>query len=270
MREATSCTYPAILATIVAVLAVSLTPYLRTTLTPSEDNVPLGSGLFFDRVAPRYDFLNRAISLGLDQSWRRATAAAAISPSSPSDPIVLDVATGTGDLALILASGGAFAETHALDPSLEMLSRLATKPHGESIRAVAGSAESLPYSTEKFDAVTVAFGVRNFADRTRGLAEMGRVLKSGGRLVVLEASVPEGGGLVAPAARFFIRVVMPAIGAVVSGRAKDYRYLSSSMAAFPGPEMFQSMLEEAGFVVESHQRLWPSGAGPDLYVAVKK
>lgn len=271
MKGRSYCAAPLLLAAAFAALGVALSPYFRqSNLQPSHPNVPLGSGRFFDRVAPRYDFLNRAISLGLDQSWRRAAAAAAkpltTRPSAATS--ALDVATGTGDLALCLVDTGAFASVHALDPSHEMLFRLSEKTHG-SVRAVAGVAEDLPFDAAAFDAVTVAFGVRNFADRRAGIAEMARVLKSGGRLVVLEASVPVGRGPVPVAARFFIRAVMPTIGATVSGRFEDYRYLSTSMALFPQPEVFMGMLEEAGLTVESHQRLWPLETGPDLYVARK-
>jgi demethylmenaquinone methyltransferase / 2-methoxy-6-polyprenyl-1,4-benzoquinol methylase len=247
---------------------LSLVQNVSDTTSP-----PQGSGAFFDKLAPRYDLLNRAISLGLDQSWRRAAAQAASPPQNPDEtrPMsasALDVATGTGDLALILALSGDFDEVHAIDPSQEMLSRLRSKA-GAAVQSLLGAAESLPFSDGRFHAVTVAFGVRNFADRTVGLSEMARVLAPGGRLVVLEASVPAGRGLFQAAARFFIRRIMPLMGATLSGRFSDYNYLSTSMAAFPQPEEFVRLLRLAGLQVEKHERLWPFGSGPDLYVAVK-
>lgn len=256
------------LGVIVAVAFVYVGPFL-VEKGNDESAPPQGSGAFFDNVAPRYDILNRAISLGLDQSWRRAAAAAATSAQPEISEVrtsALDVASGTGDLALMLSSR--FDSVHAIDPSHEMLARLRKKT-GSAVHSVHGEAENLPFKTGQFDAVTVAFGVRNFADRKRGIREMARVLSVGGRLVVLEASVPMGHGPFQVAARFFIRKIMPAIGATVSGRFNDYKYLSTSMEAFPHPAEFVELLRQAGFDVESHQRLWPFGTGPDMYVAVR-
>lgn len=255
----------------VAIASIYIVPSLVEEARNDQSAPPQGSGAFFDKVAPRYDLLNRAISLGLDQSWRRAAAEAA-KPSHINSPnartSALDVATGTGDLALILGSSGNFDNVHAIDPSHEMLARLRRKT-GPVVHSVHGAAEDLPFESGQFDAVTVAFGVRNFADRKRGIAEMARVLGAGGRLVVLEASVPMGQGPFHSAARLFIRKIMPAIGATVAGRFSDYKYLSTSMEAFPQPAEFVQLLQQAGFELESHQRLWPFGTGPDMYVAVR-
>lgn len=254
----------------IAVASIFVVPFWVQETEEEQSAPPQGSGAFFDNVAPRYDILNRAISLGLDQSWRRAAAAAAATPAqagvSDVQTSALDVASGTGDLALMLSSR--FDSVHAIDPSPEMLARLRKKT-GPAVHSVHGVAESLPFDTGRFDAVTVAFGVRNFADRKRGIGEMARVLVAGGRLVVLEASVPMGQDPFQAAARIFIRKIMPAIGATVSGRFSDYKYLSTSMEAFPPPAEFIELLQEAGFEVESHQRLWPLGTGPDMYVAVR-
>jgi demethylmenaquinone methyltransferase / 2-methoxy-6-polyprenyl-1,4-benzoquinol methylase len=240
-----------------------------TPLEPAAAAATPGSGRFFDAVAPSYDVLNRLISLGLDQSWRRAAAAAAAaSTDAVAREDVLDLAAGTGDLAFLLAETDAFGAVVALDPSEQMLARLRAKPRARGVRTVQGIAEELPFEDSRFRAVTVAFGVRNFANRTQGLREVYRVLKPGGRLVVLEASVPAGSGWTAVAARFFIQVVMPRVGRLVSG-VDAYRYLRDSMAAFPGPEQFRGMLHEAGFHVLSNKRLWPFETGPDMYVAVK-
>lgn len=260
---------PALLGVAIAVASISVVPFLAVDSWEDEAAPPQGSGAFFDNVAPRYDVLNRAISLGLDQSWRQAAASAAasgLSNDSNARTSALDVASGTGDLALMLSSS--FDSVHALDPSHEMLARLRKKA-GPAVHSVHGEAENLPFSTEQFDAVTVAFGVRNFADRRRGIGEMARVLAVGGRLVVLEASLPMGQGPFHAAARFFIRKIMPSIGAAVSGRFSDYKYLSTSMEAFPEPAEFAELLRQAGLKVESHQRLWPLGTGPDMYVAIR-
>lgn len=338
---------PLLAALLTAVAAFFLRP--RVGATPESSTSPLGSGAFFDGVAPSYDLLNRVISLGLDQSWRREAAkeaagqyvasratvrtlVAAVGGTGKAATIfhdgedvdyeamqtvvlsvsgmkcqgcvsrvraalenidgvksvevtldppraivsrkivtgaALDVASGTGDLARILVEGGAFKKIVALDPSAQMLSRLRLKMDN-SVDVVLGVAEKLPYDDSSFSAITVGFGVRNFADKEKGLAEMFRVLEDNGRLVILEASVPRGTGLFHTAARFFIGSMMPAIGAVVSGRLADYRYLSTSMDLFPAPVVFIRMLEDAGFVVEAHKRLWPYEAGPDMYVAVKQ
>jgi demethylmenaquinone methyltransferase / 2-methoxy-6-polyprenyl-1,4-benzoquinol methylase len=238
-------------------------------------NVLPGSGVFFDAIAPTYDLLNRVISLGLDQSWRRAAAqaaAAAVSSSTghPRSEMgeALDVAAGTGDLTALLLETSAFRAVVALDPSEQMLARLRTKPRTKGAQAVSGVAEELPFADERFQAVTVAFGVRNFRDRATGLKEICRVLMPNGRLVVLEASVPVGQGWMAVAARIFIQRVVPRVGKALSG-VEAYKYLSDSMGAFPGPKRFRRMLEDAGFEVLSSERLWPFGTGPDMYIAVK-
>lgn len=260
-----------VLGVAVAIATLRAVPLLRAS--PDLSTTPQGGGAFFDKVAPRYDVLNRAISLGLDQSWRRAAAKAAqplrsAQQSTSTGVSALDVATGTGDLAIMLASSGDFDNVHAIDPSHVMLSKLQLKA-GTTVRTFLGAAEKLPFDDGQFNAVTVAFGVRNFANREQGLREMSRVLVSGGRLVILEVSVPIGQGAFDVAARFFIRTIMPGIGAIVSGRFSDYKYLSTSMAAFPQPEDFVPLLRQAGMELESHCRLWPFGTGPDLYIAIK-
>jgi demethylmenaquinone methyltransferase / 2-methoxy-6-polyprenyl-1,4-benzoquinol methylase len=250
------------LSAVCMLLAMRLAPQAELPSVASES--ALGSGHFFDDVAPSYDVLNRVISLGLDQSWRRAAVAAAGSGAR-----ALDVATGTGDLAALLRASAAFGDISAIDPSTEMLACMRTKSSVSGVHIFQGSAEQLPFEDASFDAVTVAFGVRNFADRPRGLAEIARVLRPHGRLVVLEASEPDGAGPMDTLARLFIRRIMPVIAAAVSGSPGAYRYLSDSMGRFPKPPVFQSMLLDAGLSVDSHKRLWPYGTGPDLYVAVK-
>jgi demethylmenaquinone methyltransferase/2-methoxy-6-polyprenyl-1,4-benzoquinol methylase len=117
----------------------------------------------------------------------------------------------------------------------------------------AGDAQALPYPDDSFDAATIAFGIRNVPDRARGLAEMARVVKPGGRVAVLELSEPKG-GVMGPLARFHVHVLVPRIGALLSG-AREYRYLQSSIAAFPPPEEFAAMMERAGLVIEKVDRL---------------
>lgn len=207
-----------------------------------------GSGAMFDRIAERYDLLNRILSLGIDQRWRRR----AISFIEPLDGAhVVDVATGTGDLAMLLARRG--ANVVGVDPSENMLAVARRKAGGETIDYRRGTADSLDVEDESSDAVTIAFGIRNVPDRPKALREFRRVLRDGGRLVVLELTEPSK-GLLAPAARFHIHKIVPEIGAFISG-AREYRYLEKSIAAFPPPEEFASMIEAAGFRIVSVESL---------------
>lgn len=263
-------------AILAAVIAVSLNRLNESDRKVESSNffrsTRLGSGEFFDAIAPTYDKLNRIISFGLDQSWRRY-AAASVRPSLSKISRggsfrALDVAAGTGDLVRILADEKIYSEVIALDPSREMLKILQRKL-GSRVRAYVGEAENLPFSDDSFDSVTVAFGVRNFADRQKGLREMARVLRPSGRIVVLEATVPHGGGMLDMMARTFIRRIMPKLASMLSGSRESYEYLNESMRQFPKPEEFMQLMRNAGLVVESHERLWPFGAGPDMYVAEK-
>ena len=200
----------------------------------------------FDAIAPRYDLLNRVLSLGIDQRWRRK-AVAMLEAEQPER--ILDVATGTADLAL---------EAVRLDPkkvvgvdlSEEMLRRGREKieQRGLSDRVVLqrGDAEKLPFSDNQFHAALVAFGVRNFQDLDKGLAEIRRVLRPDGVLVVLEFSKPR----VFPikqAYAFYSRFVLPRVGQAVSKDDGAYRYLPASVAAFPDGEAFLDRMRQAGY-----------------------
>lgn len=260
-------------AVVVAILLNVLNNTFATTKRTSSFSDVLGSGKFFDEIAPSYDKLNRVISFGLDQSWRRYAAAAVRPPSlessySSRNARALDVATGTGDLAQILVEDGSYSEVVAIDPSREMLNVMRRKL-GSRVRIVEGEAESLPFESESFDAITVAFGVRNFADRERGLREIARVLRPSGRMVILEASEPAGHGAFDMVVRVFIRKIMPTLAALLSGRKESYIYLSESMRRFPKPDKFKQLLRDVGLDVKSHERLWPFATGPDMYVVGK-
>jgi len=221
----------------------------------------------FDAIAARYDFLNRVLSLGLDGKWRKKAVAALELLSSAASPArVLDLATGTGDLALAVARACPTAEVIGVDPSPRMLDRAREKAKaaGARIRFLDGAAESLPFSDGALDGATIAFGIRNVADRPRALAELGRVLRRGGRLVVLELGEPRRGPL-APFARFWVHVVVPLIGGWLARAPDEYRYLARSMARFPPPDAFACELREAGFTVE---KVTPLVAGvAHLFVA---
>jgi demethylmenaquinone methyltransferase/2-methoxy-6-polyprenyl-1,4-benzoquinol methylase len=201
----------------------------------------------FDRIATRYDLLNRLTSLGLDQSWRRAAVEALTPPPRPS---LLDLATGTADLALAVASRYRDAQVWGLDPGLRMLDlgrrKLRRDARAARIRLVGGDAERLPFAAASFDGVTMAFGIRNVPDRERALAEIARVTRPGGRLVILELTTPVGRGPLARLARLHIRHVVPTLGAWLSGW-REYRYLERSITAFPGPAQFSGTIAAHGW-----------------------
>lgn len=210
----------------------------------------LGSGQMFDGIAARYDLVNRVISLGIDQSWRRRTVRALTLPTGAR---VLDLATGTGDLALLIARSEPTAHVVGLDPSEKMLAIARAKVDkaglAERIELVTGDAEALPFEDATFDGVSIAFGIRNVPNRPRALAEMARVTKPGGRVAVLELSEPRG-GVLGPLARFHVHTVVPTVGALLSG-APEYRYLQRSIAAFPPADEFAALMTAAGLDVET-------------------
>jgi demethylmenaquinone methyltransferase/2-methoxy-6-polyprenyl-1,4-benzoquinol methylase len=204
----------------------------------------------FDAIAKRYDLLNRVLSGGVDRRWRRKTVAALKLGEGPAR--VLDVATGTADLAISIARKHPRTHVVGLDPSTEMLAvgrrKVSRKHLSDRVELVVGDAQALGFDDASFDGATIAFGIRNVPDRARGLAEMARVVRPGGRVCILELGEPRG-GIMAPLARFHVHVLVPRIGALLSG-AKEYRYLQTSIAAFPPPEEFAAMMETVGLVVE--------------------
>ena len=204
----------------------------------------------FDRIAPRYDLLNRVLSLGRDASWRRrAVAAAGLGPGERA----LDVGAGTGDLALALAKAGPSGRVVALDLAPEMLGRARARADA-SLRFVVGSAEALPFPDALFSCVVAGFAVRNFGDLPRALGDMRRVLVPGGRVVVLELSLPPNATLRAMH-RFYLHRVAPAIATVLGSSAEAYRYLPASIEAFLDPERVAAALREAGFQRVRYERL---------------
>ena len=207
-----------------------------------------GSGAMFDRIAARYDAMNRVLSLGLDRGWRRRTVRALALGASPR---VLDLATGTGDLAFDIARRHPDATVIGLDPSSQMLAvagaKRARRGLADRVTLVTGDAQQLPYRDGEMDAVTIAFGIRNVPDRPRALREMARVVRPGGRIAILELGEPRR-GVLARAARFHTRHVVPRLGALLSG-AREYRYLQRSIAAFPPADEFAAIMESAGLKV---------------------
>lgn len=209
----------------------------------------------FNRIAPRYDFLNRLLSCGIDRSWRRRAAAAL---SCPEEGMVLDIATGTADMAL--ATAETTAETCRIigvDFSEAMLhladKKIAASPYRDRISLSAACCEALPFRPETFHAAVIAFGIRNVPDRLAGLSEIQRILRPGGRLVILELTTPRP-GLIRNLYYGYFRGILPALGRFFSD-GSAYRYLPESVMAFPDSETFANIIAAAGFTAIRHQRL---------------
>lgn len=211
-------------------------------------------GAMFDRIAPTYDRLNRLLSLRADVRWRDCVARALASRRVRS---VLDVATGTGDLLLAVDRRvPGLSRAVGVDVAGDMLriARGKLARAGCAAQVALGDAHRLPFADRSFDAVTVAFGIRNMTDRPRALAEMHRVLGGGGTLAVLEFSLPASPRLRAAYLTYF-RHVLPVIGRLLSGDADAYRYLNASVEAFPSAPRFATALRRAGFAEVAIRRL---------------
>ncbi|NJD63404.1 MAG: bifunctional demethylmenaquinone methyltransferase/2-methoxy-6-polyprenyl-1,4-benzoquinol methylase UbiE [Deltaproteobacteria bacterium] len=203
-------------------------------------------GAMFSSIAPKYDFLNRLLSFGRDRHWRRQ-AVSQVRPERGGRH--LDVATGTADVALeILRRKGAGTFVAGADISMEMMKigRRKAMVSGKEGKAafVRAPAEALPFRDGVFDSASIAFGIRNVVDRGRGLSEMCRVVRPGGRVVVLEFSRPEG-SIFGALYRFYFSRVLPRIGGLVSKRSA-YTYLPESVQSFPSPPAFAAMMQAAG------------------------
>jgi len=200
----------------------------------------------FDNISHRYDFLNHFLSLGIDRGWRKK-AIELIRPLNPKR--LLDVATGTGDFAIEALSLNPEKIT-GVDISAGMLEvgrkKIAERGFNDRIELILGDSENLPFADGSFDAVTVAFGVRNFENLERGLQEIYRVLKPQGMLVVLEFSRPRKFPF-RQVYNFYFKFVLPKIGRLVSSDKAAYTYLPESVEAFPDGEEFLHVLKTVGF-----------------------
>lgn len=224
----------------------------------------VGVARMFDRIAPRYDLLNRTLSFGLDVSWRRR-----VLQHLPDRPGLkaLDVATGTADLALLLAGDARVDRVLGVDVSEEMLAvgreKIAAQPAGAKVELRPGDALDLASLGERFDVVTIAFGIRNVLDVDRALAEMRQALAPGGVALVLEFSTPPP-GLFRAAYELYRAHVLPRVGGVVSGDGEAYRYLDETIRTFPSGDAFVAKMTAAGFC---DARAWPMSFGAvSLYV----
>lgn len=201
----------------------------------------------FNNIAGRYDFLNHFLSLGIDRGWRKKAikSIAAIEPLN-----ILDVATGTGDLAIAAANAFPQAELTGLDIARQMLdvgeAKIQQEGLGGRIKMVLGDSEAIPYTDNFYDAVLCAYGTRNFQDLKKGLLEMYRVMRPGGRLAILEFSKPRQFP-VKQVYAFYFRYILPLMGKMVSKHSSAYTYLPESVMAFPEGTDFCRILEECGY-----------------------
>ena len=221
---------------------------------PAEETSPVQT--MFNAVAPRYDLLNRLLSIGIDRHWRKI----AVREFEPvENKKYLDMATGTADVAL------EFAKIHSktskiigIDFSVAMLKlgrqKIFTNSFSKRIKLVPGTAENIPLKDQTFDGVITAFGVRNFLDPKKGLKEMCRILKFNGKIVILEFSFPKN-WLLNKIYRFYFEKILPILGRIISGHKHAYSYLPTSVINFPQGEAFNELLRCSGFKSVSFKSL---------------
>lgn len=241
----------------------------KQTLRPHEKQTEQIRGMF-DRIARRYDLLNHLLSLGIDRRWRRRLAELVRGRQANRRVVtLLDVATGTGDMALSLARCLPTASVTGVDLSTEMLQIGRRKAAGlQNLTLVEGDALSLPFPDGQFSAVTAVFGVRNFADLGQGLSQMRRVLVPEGEVYILEFSMPRRGGVWGVLYRLYFRKFLPGLGRVISGQRHAYSYLQRSVEDFPDGERFEHILREAGFSAVQSLRL--TGGVATIYTGIKE
>ena len=223
-------------------MSEKITPYKNSTLGKKEQVAKM-----FDTISGNYDNLNRVISFGIDVKWRKKVLKM-VSKSNPKT--ILDIATGTGDLAILMAEANA-EKIIGLDISSGMLEvgkkKIASKNLSNTIEMVLADSENMPFDDNYFDAITVAFGVRNFENLEKGLAEILRVLKPNGLFVILETSVPDKTPY-KQGYNFYSKNILPVIGKLFSKDNVAYGYLSESAAAFPYGEALNNILRKTGFI----------------------
>lgn len=227
-------------------MSKNIKPYKNSELGKKEQVAQM-----FDTISGNYDDLNRVISFGIDVKWRKKVLklVAAKNPKT-----VLDIATGTGDLAILMTSTSA-TEIIGLDISAGMLEvgkkKIAEKKLDNKIQMVLGDSENIPYPDNYFDAITVAFGVRNFENLEKGLTEILRVLKPNGVFVILETSVPTKFPFKQGYA-FHSKFILPLVGKLFSKDKAAYTYLSDSANVFPFGEALNNILRKVGFIEVEH------------------
>lgn len=243
-------------------MSISTKPYKNSDAGKKEQVAKM-----FDNISDNYDNLNRVISFGVDVQWRKKILKM-VSAKNPST--ILDVATGTGDLAILLSNTTA-QKIVGLDISAGMLEvgkqKVAQKNLSDRIEMVLGDSEKIPFEDNSFDAITVAFGIRNFENLELGLSEILRVLKPNGIFVILETSVPEKFPF-KQGYSFYTKNILPLIGKIFSKDKVAYKYLSDSASIFPYGKALNNILEKIGFIDVNHL---PQTFGvATIYSATKK
>jgi demethylmenaquinone methyltransferase / 2-methoxy-6-polyprenyl-1,4-benzoquinol methylase len=222
----------------------------------------------FDSIAWRYDFLNHFLSFGIDRIWRKK--AIKIISRLYQNPEILDVATGTGDLAITAMKIKPLKIT-GIDISQNMLEigreKIRKKGFSDTIELIHGDSENIPFEDELFDVAMVAFGVRNFSDPLKGLKEMRRVIRASGMILVLEFSKPSGFPF-RPLYNFYFRSILPFVGRLFSKDKAAYTYLPDSVYKFPDNEAFLQLLASAGFSEMKQVKL--TGGVASIYTGLKK
>ncbi len=236
-------------------------PYGEETQSKKEEVATM-----FNNISGRYDFLNHFLSLGIDKLWRRK-AVKQLKELNPNK--ILDIATGTGDFALALLKLKP-KEIIGVDISQGMLSvgtnKMKKKKVDEIIKLELGDSENLPFEDNSFDAITVAFGVRNFEDLEKGLLEMKRVLRTNGKVIILEFSKPKYFPI-KQLFSFYSNWIIPTFGKLISKDKRAYTYLPESVAEFPEGEQFHSIMKKVGYSKVSSLRL--SGGISSIYMGYK-
>lgn len=243
-------------------MSKNITPYKDSTLGKKEQVTQM-----FDNISSDYDGLNRVISLGIDVKWRKKVVAL-VADKNPEN--ILDIATGTGDLAILMTSTSA-KKIIGLDLSVGMLDvgkqKILDKKLADKIEMVVGDSENIPFPDNYFDAITVSFGIRNFETLEKGLEEIHRVLKPSGILVILETSVPTKFPF-KQGYFFYTKLILPLIGKVFSKDDNAYGYLSKSAANFPYGEVLNNILRKISFI---ECKAMPQTFGvATIYTATKK
>lgn len=214
----------------------------QTADIPSRDDAPA----MFNRIAHRYDLLNRLLSGWTDVRWRQQVAKTVIAKQAN---LALDLATGTADQLLSLYDGGKIAQGIGLDPASAMLAigreKISKRGLEKLLRLELGSAEQLPFADQSFDLVTMSFGIRNVTDVAASLGELYRVLRPGGQVIILEFSLPANRAVRSLYLLYF-RHLLPKIGAILSGDSYAYNYLNKTVETFPHGNAFAKLLVDAG------------------------
>tara|TARA_B100000497_G_scaffold44599_1_gene51718 strand:+ start:7982 stop:8791 length:810 start_codon:yes stop_codon:yes gene_type:complete len=225
-----------------------VTPYKDSSLNKKEQVEQM-----FDTISNKYDNLNRVISLGTDLKWRRKVLKMVKNHTPDS---ILDVATGTGDLAIQFAKNIDAKKIIGFDLSQGMLSmaqkKVANTPLEEKVDFIKGDGEAMPFKDNSFDVVTVSFGVRNFENLEKGLSEILRVLKKGGLFIILETSVPEKFPF-KQGYHIYSKNILPLVGTLFSKDKVAYNYLSESASVFPYAEALNNILRKTGFIEVQHK-----------------